>query len=76
MATPQPELNYCQDQSHEGQKHHLLQPFYSKDIENLAILHDYKHHASSKLAKVCFLKSRVAQSVAFDPHDFKDEMDG
>ena len=35
MATPQPELNYYQDQSHEGHKHHLLLPFNSKDLTKL-----------------------------------------
>ena len=44
MATPQPELNYCQDQSHEGRKRHILLPFHSKNLTKLAIFHDYKHN--------------------------------
>ena len=71
-------IELLSDQSHEGRKRHLLLPFHSKNLTKLAILHDYKHHRMPHQSwqQFSFLKSRVAQGVAPDPHDFKDEMDG
>jgi hypothetical protein len=61
------------DQSHEGQKRHLLRHFHSKEL--LVFLQDFKHHQMlciGSFSALSLLNENITKGVAYDPHDFND----
>ena len=71
-----------EDQSHEGWERHLLRPFRTKDLTKLAILSYNKcpwmHYialrpSQTRLILKDLLNKRVAEGVASDPHDLKED---